>query len=83
MQAVFEMAVGTAAVGHPTRGHVAHAAVEGIGVGARDRPGSGVGVVAVAILAVVAHATGLAVHLVQEIGRRGKITIGGVTCGVK
>ena len=82
MQAVFEMAVGTAAVGHPTRGHVAHAAVEGIGVGARDRPGSGVGVVAVAILAVVAHATGLAVHLVQE-GRRGKITIGGVTCGVK
>ena len=61
-----------APVGHPGSGHVALAAIEGIGVGARRRPGFGVSLVAVALLAAVANATGLSVHLVQG-GRRGKL----------
>ena len=61
------MAIG--AVGHPARGHVAHAAVEGIGVGARF----GVGLVDL-LTVVVASAPGLAVHL--QGGRRGKLQSG-------
>ena len=62
------MTGGSAApVGHPGRGHVALAAIEGIGDGARRRPaGFGVSLVAAAaLLAVVANATGLSVHLAQ------------------